>query len=86
MTSLENVDISQYVVLLHHTNALQKSLGDYHASTPRNLNFRDRSAKIAILFCQRPLQITYWRTSNGYLYWRTFSGTELLHQKHNTLI
>ena len=43
MTSLENVDISQYVVLLHHTNALQKSLGDYHASTPRNFNFRESS-------------------------------------------
>ena len=43
MSSLENVGISQYVVLLYHTNALQKSLGDYHTSTRRNLNFRERS-------------------------------------------
>ena len=43
MQSLDILDIRQYVMLLHHTNALQKSLGDYHASTPRNLNFRERS-------------------------------------------
>ena len=43
MLSLENVDINQYVMLLHHTNALQESLGDYHASTPRNFNFRESS-------------------------------------------
>ena len=51
MLSLENVSISQYVVLLHHTNALQKSLGDYHASTPRNLNFRER--------CQPSIESNY---------------------------
>ena len=78
-------------MLLHHTNALQKSLGDYHASTTRNLNFRERSqpsieSKLRKKYCQRPLRITYWRTSNGYLYWRTFSRTPLVHQKHNTLI
>ena len=91
MLSLENVDISQYVVLLHHTNALQKSLADSHASTPRNFNFRESSQPSIEQNWEkkshrRPLQITYWRTCNGYFYWRTFSRTLLVHQEHNASI
>ena len=91
MLSLENMRTSQYVVVLHHTNGLQKSLGDYHTSTRRNLNFRERSqpsieSKLRKKYCQRPLRITSWRTSNGYFYRRTFSRTLLLHQEHNASI
>ena len=91
MQSLENVSISQYVVLLHHTNALQKSLGDYHTSTRRNLNFRERSQPSIESNCEKKtlpttVTITYSRTCNGYFYRRTFSRTLLLHQEHNASI
>ena len=46
-----------------------------------------RSSKIAKKKShRRPLQITYWRTCNGYFYWRTFSRTLLVHQEHNASI